>query len=284
MNSIHEILISCIYSFRKRLTDLRFYIVLSVTAILMVILTDTMKDFVLNAQSNINILEPFLLEFQNDAVMTILYLGLIMIFTDAPFFDEKDSYFAVRIQRINWFLGKCIYVVFMTVLYILFLELISILCILPVGYIGNMWSEAIYLLSTTNAAVVEGVPLVYSTNVIWALTMNGAAFHNFFLSVLGGIFLGMLFYLLSIKTNKVFGIISVSAIFFSGKVIIWTQSRELFKVAFYNIVNLTKHDFGLDSSLPTLSWSYMILAILNAILILSIVCSSRKDIKMGQIE
>lgn len=68
---------------------------------------------------------PFLLD-EGSAVM-MLFLGVVLLFCDAPFIEDEQPYIMLRSGRRIWFIGQMLYIVVASVLYLIVLYFISVL-------------------------------------------------------------------------------------------------------------------------------------------------------------
>lgn len=68
---------------------------------------------------------PFLLD-EGSAVM-MLFLGVVLLFCDAPFIEDEQPYIMLRSGRRIWFIGQMLYIVMASVLYFIVLYFISVL-------------------------------------------------------------------------------------------------------------------------------------------------------------
>lgn len=74
---------------------------------------------------------PFLLD-EGSAVM-MLFLGVVLLFCDAPFIEDEQPYIMLRSGRRIWFIGQMLYIVVASVLYLIVLYFISVLVLLERG-------------------------------------------------------------------------------------------------------------------------------------------------------
>lgn len=59
--------------------------------------------------------------------MMMLFLGVVLLFCDAPFIEDEQPYIMLRSGRRIWFIGQMLYIVVASVLYLIVLYFISVL-------------------------------------------------------------------------------------------------------------------------------------------------------------
>lgn len=80
--------------------------------------------------------------------MLILYGVLtILLFCDAPFFDEQTYYSLVRTGRFNWVLGQIFYIVLMSLIYSVFFWFCSVIVLLPNVEMSADWGNILKTLA-----------------------------------------------------------------------------------------------------------------------------------------
>lgn len=82
---------------------------------------------------------PFLLD-EGSAVM-MLFLGVVLLFCDAPFIEDEQPYIMLRSGRRIWFIGQMLYIVMASVLYFIVLYFISVLVLLPHIEWSTVWAS-----------------------------------------------------------------------------------------------------------------------------------------------
>lgn len=97
---------------------------------------------------------PFLLD-EGSAVM-MLFLGVVLLFCDAPFIEDEQPYIMLRSGRRIWFIGQMLYIVMASVLYFIVLYFISVLVLLPHIEWSAAWGKLLSTFSQTSAAGQNG--------------------------------------------------------------------------------------------------------------------------------
>ena len=94
---------------------------------------------------------PFLLD-EGSAVM-MLFLGVVLLFCDAPFIEDEQPYIMLRSGGGIWFIGQMLYIVVASVLYLIVLYFTKFLVLLPHIEWSAEWGK---LLSTFFADIGSG--------------------------------------------------------------------------------------------------------------------------------
>lgn len=82
----------------------------------------------------------------------MLFLGVVLLFCDAPFIEDEQPYIMLRSGRRIWFIGQMLYIVVASVLYLIVLYFISVLVLLPHIEWSAEWGKLLSTFSQTSAA------------------------------------------------------------------------------------------------------------------------------------
>ena len=58
----------------------------------------------------LDIFEPFIYNSSTLHIATLMFLGLMLLFADAPFTEQSAMYSLVRCSRVQWVVGKLMYI------------------------------------------------------------------------------------------------------------------------------------------------------------------------------
>ena len=144
---------------------------------------------------------------------TVLFLyGVltVLLFSDAPFFDEQTYYALVRSGRTAWALGQLFYIAAMSLLYTLFMWACSITVLLPNVRLSAGWGKILKTL-----AIEPGIAGGYGSKV--AVAVDIAVLNRFGaveatlislgLMWLNAVFLGTLIFACNTVVGRFFGLI-----------------------------------------------------------------------------
>ena len=88
----------------------------------------------------LNIFEPFIYNSSTLHIATLMFLGLMLLFADAPFTEQSAMYSLVRCSRVQWVVGKHMYILLSCAVYYIFSLAVTVLFFSPNAFAGNVWS------------------------------------------------------------------------------------------------------------------------------------------------
>ncbi len=142
---------------------------------------------------------PFL---YTDRYVLILYMvPLIFLYCDAPFIDNNQLFVLLRNKRTPWIIGQVLYIVLTSVIYFTTLTILPI--VLHIRHITYMddWGMVLGRMAISGTALVEGTAFTVSNHIVTYFTPQQAMFYAWMLSVLFGIFIGIMICMLNIITK-----------------------------------------------------------------------------------
>lgn len=128
-----------------------------------VMLSGRALTFANNYDTTMQIFEPFVWAFGDAKSIMLASLLLIFFFIDMPFINDSTPYRLMRINRKIWVKAQMLYVVLVTVIYMLFL--LGTFCLLcaPISFPGNLWSETGALLGYSGVGTKIALPASVKT-------------------------------------------------------------------------------------------------------------------------
>lgn len=157
----------------------------------------------------------------------IIYLGIILLFSNAPFLYQDQIFVIARSGRRAYAVGELGAVAIMTMLY--FLGLMCVPVIVYAGKVGwsKEWGDVLFTAANTNALSQEGGvgTIIINLSIIENLTPLQAMALSYCLHVLTGIMLGYLVYLgnVTAEHHKWIGV------FIAGVLVILDPIFKMFK-------------------------------------------------------
>ena len=88
----------------------------------------------------VQIFEPFILAGSNKNTFMYIFLGVLMLLSDAPFVNDLSQNVLFRTSRRQWAGGYLFYIALCCLIYYTALLAFSILVACANGYTGNLWS------------------------------------------------------------------------------------------------------------------------------------------------
>lgn len=157
MKTLKSVFRVCLYQIRRWADNLRIYIVLLCIFIFLSTYLIPVRNFI-NAVNEPA--TPFILPLllSNGFLSAILFLGVILLFCNAPFYDSNQIFILMRTDKIIWAYGQVLYIVFTSVFYMVCLVAISILVLLPDILLRNEWGRIWTTLASTDASVQFLIP------------------------------------------------------------------------------------------------------------------------------
>jgi hypothetical protein len=228
------------------------------------------------------IFEPFIWAFGDASSILLASLLLVFFFIDMPFINETTPYCLMRINRKIWISAQLLYVVLVTIIYMVFLLLTFCLLCAPISFFGNMWSETGALLGYSGVGTQIALPA--SVKTMEMSNPYRCTITIFFLMTLYTLLTATLMMIFNLTKNKFAGVLSVFILNLYGLLLdprtigqlLNIPQRVQYKVNVIcgwisplNHATYYMHNFGYDF-LPRLWHSYLILSVwilLNIIII-----------------
>ena len=234
----------------------RILFVFVLSGLLTISISDEVLRFSYDIKQPLGLLEPYIMMFSGMHNFMLLIGGIILLFCDAPFFDNATVFFLIRVGRTQWILGQILYICLTMLIYLTWLFVISALWCMDNAFIANIWSDIAMLLSRTDAS--NHVGIFFSVNVFTNLSPILAFFHTAAFIYLYGIFIGLVMLILNMKFGSVEGVCAAMLIHLSGWALSFTMQPNLyiFSPMLNAVLRLHSFDYGME---PTIIQSYIIL-------------------------
>ena len=94
-----------------------------------------------------NAVEPFIIFASNPQIFTFSLLGLLLLLSNAPFFNEQTPYVILRASKMTWIKAQILYITLSAVIYYLILFTVTSLVALRSCHFDSQWSNPFLLLS-----------------------------------------------------------------------------------------------------------------------------------------
>lgn len=108
--------------------------------------------------SPIQALEPFIWTFGDATSILLCSLLLILLFLDLPKLSPFTPYMLLRMKKWRWLLAQFFYIFLATVLYMLYVVLVTSLLCMQKTYAGNIWSKTAALLAYSTMGKDLSIP------------------------------------------------------------------------------------------------------------------------------
>ncbi len=164
---------------------------------------------------------PFL--FVNYLNTTILYIGLVLLFCNAPFIDEHHMYVLLRSGRKRWFLGEMLYIVCASALFFLLQYVLSLVEFIPyLGFSADWGSVIRFSADSPGLTGIAGI----EPSVIKRFAPIQALLLCYGLQVGTAVFLGFLIFYVNLYKSRGFGAAAALGVVFLSGIISWLSPEE----------------------------------------------------------
>ena len=167
---------------------------------------------------SIHLAEPMVLMMENPVYRFIIFIGLLLVLSNAPFITERSVLMIYRINRKEWAISSLLYMVTHIFAYYALSLLITIMITAKHSYIGNVWSRAMIRLASVEqkSAMVKFGLSIPSASLLEDISPYKALLFLYFANCFCGILLIFLAYLISLRKNFIWGNLVVLLIQFVG--------------------------------------------------------------------
>lgn len=183
----------------------------------------------------INVLEPFFYICNNFKANMFVFLGLLLVLSDAPFVKTRTLQIISRITRKMWNVSMIFQIILIVLLYYGILLFFSMGIASMNGYIGTAWSIPMIEVSTGNQYAMVQYNL--SFEYYGYITENGiviAMIKSFFGIVLYGVVEGVIIYAFNINEKLTLGT-ALSIIIHFSSYITYVEGMEKYSLLSYSM-------------------------------------------------
>ena len=148
-NIRHEVFCFTRYNIQRILGSPKLYLILIILScyILQLVFCPRTLDgpiqYLSIHKTNLTVLEPYILIVNGYYPLQFIMIGFILLISDAPFLEAGIGNYLIRSKRSRWFLGQIAYILFLSVIYNIFLLLITTLPFIPYLRLSTNWSPLI---------------------------------------------------------------------------------------------------------------------------------------------
>ncbi len=141
--------------------------------------------------------------FTNNITNIMYYVGVVVMFADAPFGDNNQIYLLMRSGKREWIVGKLIYIVKACLIYNIFIMSTVFITLFKVGtFMPEEWGKVIYTITSTDIARQVDLQFAVSESLINAYSPIIAFIYNMILQCLASILLGVLIFAFALLLDK----------------------------------------------------------------------------------
>lgn len=228
--------------------------------------------------SSMQALEPFIWTFGDATSILLCSLLLILLFLDLPKFSPFTPYMLLRMKKSRWLLAQFFYIFLVTILYMVYVILVTSLLCMKKTYPGNIWSKTAALLAYSKMGKDLSIPS--TVKVMESASPFSCSLQIMMLLVCYALTLSFLMLLFQMKSGKKAGIgaglfYSLFGFLLNPEIlakILHKDEYEMFLmrritgwISPLNHATYGMHDFGYDV-LPSIGQSCMVFLIILLIL------------------
>ena len=171
-----------------------------------------------------------------DVMKTLLYIACLLLLCDAPFIYQSTPYMVLRSRRECWWMGECLYILLTTLLFTVFITVLSTIVILPVATFGDSWGDVLMSFAYGNGEMYPrelvayyGYSMGIPTETMSYVYPIGAQIYTFFTVWASFFLLGLLQYFVSLGSKSVFlGFATAGVFVFLDPIFNWVSISPLF--------------------------------------------------------
>lgn len=254
----------CTYLIKDRLKNPRIYIGFLFGAALIVSPIQHLLSYAGSMKGYVNLLEPFIMVTSLREYVMLLVLGALIIFSDVPFITPGVTYLLLRVSRKQWIRGSFLYIGVISVLYVLFISLISMLISCRYAFFANFWSDPMQVLAvySPDIAQMNSVYFPYP-GILQAMLPIEAALTSFVLLIMYIITLSGILFTVNIIKGRIYGWFATIAVHGAGYIMISDAMNGFPIGSLLAHALLTQHYFPSGFFQPgSLTFSMMVFLIL----------------------
>lgn len=148
----------------------------------------------------------FIFLFSHASVIFCFMAGIVILFSDAPFFDKTQMFLLVRTGKRKWLMGQIIYMLAAGVMYYILLYILSLLFMAPFLTWKNEWGSIWNSLARSEIGLKFNIYLTVPAQVLNAFTPMQALGWTFGMGMLNALLLGMIMLCCNLFFKKEIGI------------------------------------------------------------------------------
>lgn len=178
------------------------------------------------------IFEPYLVTMASVMNILLLLIGYFIILSDAPFINHRSTLALYRTSRGQWFWGMSLYIMVHTVLYYMIPLGISCLYGMRHGYIHNLWSRALRLLSQSpsqEALEYWHLSIPFAGGSLEEIRPVEALVHTVLFLMFYSIILSMLLFVFNLVFNRAVGTLITGLVHVAGYIFAFVGFNDLLR-------------------------------------------------------
>ena len=219
----------------------------------------------IGTQTNVLGILPYMYSNNRSYFRLVIQLGIILMFSNAPFKNDNSLFSVMRTGYVKWCIGQLLYIISASLIYVVSLFMLTnIFCIQTLGY-SDSWGKTfatLRMIPDFIYPITEKIQLLYNPlEAFW-----NTALLIFMLSV----FFGFLIFLMSSLIGKSSGLILSVLLVLLGLMPDLCSIPDLIsKISPCSLTQISLLDKTGTTSYPSVIYAYTVLGILIAVLIVA---------------
>ena len=188
----------------------------------------------------INLFEPLAIFMSNLYIIPILVLTFAVLMIDFPDISANSTFMLIRSGRTKWYSGQVVFVYAAAVSFIGIFFIYTAIFTQQNAFVANLWSNAERLINSVSYSKLKAdSPMAYlDLSIINNYTVLTATFCGAVLTVLHIALSSQIQMVLSLKFNKMIGLLANASLLALGMITWWSDSpaKWLFPLAHSTVV------------------------------------------------
>jgi|SRR5690625_296202 len=211
MPNLMIVFISALINFKKWIVNPRIYTLVALIIAFLAYHTTGLTQF---AGENGMKLTPWIFpHLMTPPVMQVFACFTILLFSDAPFTDRHMPFMVVRSGRQNWILGQLAYIVLASLIYTLFIFIVSVLVLIPHVSFSFDWGVVINSLGA-NSRLAPEATVFFDERLISIFSPVVATLISLVLFWMVSTFIGVLIFCFNIVIGHMSGLVATGFLIF----------------------------------------------------------------------
>lgn len=206
----------------------------------------------------------FSLIWNNTFFLMLFYLGVILYFSDVPFRNTMSQFLLIRCGKFRYARSHVLYI-FCSGVVISGLFFLIQWAMLPAPVSGS-WGKFWGTMAQTSVAYEVGSGIEFQYHILWDFTPEEALAITFVISVLLNILSGLFLYFCSLLGQKTTGMCIATVFVVLPHIVSWLDFTTFYWLSPYSWLCLDTTMRNYNGSLPSLSYAFFVLILLNIIL------------------
>jgi len=261
-------------NFIKHTTSLQFWIPFMLAAVAVYRAAKPLANMSAHYNSPINAFAVSFL-YSDKFTVFILFIGVLILFSDMPFKDNQQYFLLVRSGKLPWIFSQVLYII--SVSFIYFTVIAASFCVFLFPHINiesNSWGRIVKTIAATNAVYSFDLRLIMPQNVLSDYTPLEAFIYASLSFITICVVIGLIIYAFNLIVKPGAGLIISGFFVFMYLFVSHVNaiSEKMFYISPLGWCSLVIMDKNGTSSLPGLSYAITVLCcsflVLNLLLLI----------------